>query len=134
MKASEIFVAVGSSGKTISLLDLSRMSVKEFQAYTGKKMNFANRLMFKAAQRKLRNDINPDGTMNSAKVAKMVSKGTSATSGFHLGGFILGLLLSVIGVLIAYLIKDELKPSRVKWAWIGAAIGLVIWLIFGVLL
>src|SRR6476660_5002214 len=80
LKASEVFVPIGSTGKTISLLDLSRMSVKEFQAYTGKKMSFGNKLMFKAAQAQLRKDINPDGTMNTAKMGKLLSKGTSATS------------------------------------------------------
>jgi len=127
LKASEVFVPVGSTGKSISLLDLSRMSVKEFQAYTGKKMSFGNRLMFKAARAQLKKDINPDGTLNTKKMAKLLTKGTDVTAGFHLGGFLLGLLLSLIGVLIAYLIKDDLKPSRVKWAWIGALVGLIIW-------
>ena len=127
VKASEIFVPVGSTGKTISLLDLSRMSVKEFQAYTGKKLSFGDRLMFKATQRQLRNDINSDGTMNTKKMEKLLSKGTAVSAGFHLGGFLLGFLLSLIGVLIAYLISDGLKSSRVRWAWIGALIGLVVW-------
>ena len=56
--------------------------------------------------------------------------GSSAdlTSGFHLGGFALGFLIGPIGVLIAYLIDDDKKRNRVKWAWIG----LIAWVvIFG---
>jgi hypothetical protein len=29
-------------------------------------------------------------------------------------------------VLIAYLIKDDIKPNRVKWAWIGFGIRTVL--------
>jgi len=133
LKASEVYVPIGNTGKMISLMDLSKISVKDFQEYTGKKMSWGNRLMFKAAQKQLRKDINPDGTMNSKRMARLLSKGSDVTSGFHLGGFILGLLLSLIGVLIAYLINDDLKPSRVKWAWIGAAINLVLWILFAAL-
>jgi len=133
LKASEVLLPIGNSGKTISLLDLSRISVKDLQAYTGKKMKFAERLTFKLAQRQLQNSINSDGTVNSERLAKMLSKGSDVTSGFHVGGFLLGLFLWLIGVLIAYLINDDLKPARVKWAWIGAAISTVIWLIFAVI-
>ena len=48
------------------------------------------------------------------------------TSDFNIGGFVLGLLLSVIGVLIAYLIGDT---NVIKWAWIGFAVFLVIFLL-----
>ena len=127
-KASDVYVTLGSSGKMVSLLELSKMSVKDVQTITGKKMKFSERLMFKVAQVKLKKSINHDGTINSDKITKLVSsKGSDVTSGFHLGGFALGLLLSFIGVIIAYLIKDDLKPARVKWAWIGAIISLLIW-------
>ncbi|TMI72481.1 MAG: hypothetical protein E6H09_09940 [Bacteroidetes bacterium] len=132
-KASEVYVTLGSSGKMVSLLELSKMSIKDVQTVTGKKMKFAERLMFKVAQVQLKKSINHDGTINSDKITKLVSnKGSDVTTGFHLGGFALGLLLSFIGVIIAYLIKDDLKPARVKWAWIGAAISLLIWGAFAI--
>jgi len=127
LKASEVYVPIGKTGKMISLMDLSRISVKDFQEYTGRKMSLGNKLMFKAAQKQLRKDINPDGTMNTKKMEKLLSKGTVGSVGFNLGGFLLGLFLSLIGVLIAYLISDGLKSSRVRWAWIGALISLIIW-------
>ena len=37
----------------------------------------------------------------------------------HLGGFALGFFIGLIGVLIAYIIEDDYKRNRVKWAWIG---------------
>ena len=41
-------------------------------------------------------------------------------SGFHIGGYTLGLLLGPIGVLIAYIaFSDENKSNRIRWAWRG---------------
>ena len=130
VNASEIYVPIGNTGQVISLLDLSRMKVKDVQNFTGKKMDFADRMAFKAAQRQLKRNISPDGTINNKIFAKAAKK-SDVTSGFHLGGFALGFFLSLIGVLIAYLIDDELKSSRVKWSWIGAAISFIL---FGLLL
>jgi len=131
VKASEVYVPIGNSGHVISLLDLSLIKVKDVQKISGRKMSFADRMMFKAAQRQLKRNINPDGTIDSKIFVKATRK-ADVTSGFHLGGFALGFFLSVIGVLIAYLIDDELKASRVKWAWIGAAISLVIYILLAI--
>lgn len=131
--ASEVFIPIGKGGQKISLLELSELKVKELENLTGEKMKLADKVGFKIAQNKLRNSINPDGSFNNRKMDKMAAKAIDG-SGFHLGGFALGFLLTIIGVLIAYLINDDKKAQRVKWAWIGFAAGLVLWLIFGVLI
>lgn len=128
LKTSEILIPVGNTGKMISLLELSQISMSDLQAFTGRKMNFLEKISFRAAQKKLNNSIKPDGTFNK-KFAKKLDKMADGTSGFHAGGFFLGFLLGLIGVLIAYLIKDDKKRNRVKWAWIGWAIGVAIYLI-----
>lgn len=125
LNAAELFFPVGKTGKQISLLELSRISVKDFQALTGHKMNFFDRMGFKAAQKKVRNHINTDGTINSKKFEKFL-KQRGGETGFHLGGFALGFFLGAIGVLIAYLLNDDYKKNRVKWAWIGFGIAVVI--------
>jgi hypothetical protein len=129
VKASEILVPVGKSGEKISLLDLSHISISEFQSLTGKKLNLADKVSFKLAQRELRRSIRNDGTLDTKKAERFM-KSADGTTGFHLGGFALGFFLGLIGVLIAYLIKDEKKSNRVKWAWIGLVAWLVIWLAF----
>ena len=83
---------------------------------------------FKVAQKKLRHTINGDGTVNEKRAA-LFAREMDGTSGFHLGGFALGFLLLPIGVLIAYLINDDKKANRVKWAWIGLAAGVLIWVV-----
>lgn len=129
LKASEIMIPIGNDLK-ISLLDLSQISIKEVQELRGEKMKFAERLTFKAAQKKLRNNINPDGTIDNSKILKRLKKAEDEGSGFNFGGFALGFLLGLIGVLIAYLINDDKKRSRTKWAWIGLLAWLAIVVIF----
>src|SRR3954470_4013625 len=123
-KADEIMIPIGNTGQKISLLDLSRIKVKDFEALTGHHMKFADKMGFKLAQHQLKNSINSDGTINNKRLEKYMEK-ADAPTGFNIGGFALGLLLSIIGVLIAYLINDEKKAARVKWAWIGFAVWLV---------
>lgn len=126
-KASEIFVPVGKD-KQISLLDLSVINVKDFQLLTGKHLNFFERMSFKISQKKLRNTISSDGTVNNQKLFTVATAADG--SGFNIGGFALGFFLSLIGVLIAYLIKSENKQNLTKWAWIGFGVALVLSILF----
>ena len=127
LNASEIFFPVGKTGKQISLLELSKISMKDLQTLTGRKMTFLDKIVFRLAKKKIRNSINQDGTLSN-KMLEKFGKSDEET-GFHLGGFALGFLLNIIGVLIAYLINDDYKKNRVKWAWIGCSVILGILLI-----
>jgi hypothetical protein len=128
IKASELYLPIDKTGKKISLMELSTIGVSDLQTLIGKKMNFAEKVSFKITQKRLRNSINPDGTIESRRLQKFFQKRGGET-GFHFGGFALGFFLGLIGILIAYLIKDDYKQNRVKWAWIGFGIGVVISLI-----
>lgn len=131
-KASEIFFNVGSTGERISLQELSTISREELELRTGKKMNFGEKIAFKKAQKKLNKGIDEDGNLTSKKLKKAFADGES---GFHLGGFALGFLVGLIGVVIAYIINDDYKRNRVKWAWIGfgAAVAISVALVLLVL-
>jgi len=128
LNANQVMIPVGKNGETVSLFDLSRMKVKDLEAMTGTKMKLSDKVGYAIAQKQLRNSINSDGTINNKKLNKIAAKADTG-SGFHLGGFALGFLLGLIGVLIAYLIKDDKKAARVKWAWLGLAAWIVILLI-----
>jgi hypothetical protein len=93
-------------------MELSTISVKEFQILVNRKMKFFDRLAFKAGQKKF---------------DKNFKKYFSGKSGFHAGGFALGFFLLLIGVLIAYVINDDYKKNRVKWTWLGFSISIAIW-------
>ena len=127
VKAVDISIPLGNTGKAISLQYLSTISVKDFQELSGKKMKGADKLMFKVAQRKIRSSINDDGTLNNKQLEKMYKKsGGDSSSGFNIGGFALGLFLGLIGVLIAYIINNDNNKSRHTWAWIGLAAALLL--------
>lgn len=129
LKASDIFIPIGKTGQKISLVELSRINIKDLELLRGEKMSFFDRLGFRIAQKKLRNNTNHDGTVNSRNLVRSFTKDRKGKGG-GLGGFVLGCLLGPVGVLIAYLIKDDHKKNRVTWAWIGCLAFLPFWLLF----
>ena len=129
LNAANVILPVGKTGKTISLLELSRVEVTEFERLTERKLGFLDRIGFKLGQKKLQQAIDHDGTIKKKKLNKLAAKMANGETGFHIGGFALGFLLGLIGVLIAYLINDEVKSNRVKWAWIGLGAVVVLSLI-----
>ncbi len=129
-KASEIFLPLGVDGSKISLLELSRLKVKEVEQISGKKLSFSDRLAFKIAQKKLRDNISPDGTFDTKRLEKAFKQQQKGgETGFHFGGFALGFFLGLIGLIISFFINDDYKRNRVKWAWIGFGIQLILGLI-----
>lgn len=126
VKATEVYVPIGKTGKFISLMELSQIKVKDYQALTGKKMKFLDKVNFKIGQRELKKSINQDGTFSNKRVEKYFNK-AALGGAFSISGLLLGLFLSLIGVLIAYLITTGDKKGRITWAWIGAAISLILW-------
>lgn len=91
---------------------VTKMSVKDYEVLTGKKMNFAQRLGFKITKKRFE---------------KKLAMAESITDGFNIGGFALGFFLGLIGVLIAYIASKD-KNLR-KWSWIGLGAILVIVLV-----
>jgi uncharacterized membrane protein YeaQ/YmgE (transglycosylase-associated protein family) len=119
--AKTIMIPVGSTGKSISLMDLSKISIKDYEQMSGRHLGLFDRMGFKKAQKKLRHSIAEDGSLKG-KLAKRASG-----EGFSFGGFALGFFLGLIGVLVAYVaFSDEGKSNRVKWAWIGLAASVVL--------
>ena len=126
VKATEVYVPIGKTGKLISVMELSQIRMKDYEKLAGKKMKFSDKVNFKLGQRELKKSINQDGTFSNKRVEKYFNK--AALGGvFSISGLLLGLFLSLIGVLIAYLITTGDKKGRITWAWIGCAISLILW-------
>ncbi|MEO6610960.1 MAG: hypothetical protein ABIT05_09365 [Chitinophagaceae bacterium] len=128
LNAAEIFFPVGKNKVKISLLELSAISIKDLQVLTEMDLGFFEKIKFKIAQKKLRMAIDRDGTINNREIEKMLQRKGGET-GFHAGGFALGFFFLILGVLFAYLINDDYKRNRVKWAWFGTSVMLGILLV-----
>ena len=112
--------AVEQTGKKRSLTMLSEIPVKEFDVFTNREMSFFNGITLGVAQRKLKKGIAENGTIKK-KLRKFLTELQGDQTGFHTGGFILGFLVGLPGVLVSYIIKDNSTRRRVKWSWIGFA-------------
>jgi len=133
--AADIFIPIGNSGKTISFMELSEISTKDFQFLTGKKTNFFERLSFKLSQKKLKKMINADGTVDNKKFEKL-KFGENDKAGFW-GGFFPGLVLSLFGASICPVISathkgDSYTRSKFNQVWI-VLIGCAIVVLIGLL-
>ena len=126
VKATEVYVPIGKTGQFISVMELSQIKVRDYETLSGKKMKLIDKVNFKLGQRELKKSINRDGTFSNKKVEKYFNK-AALGGAFSISGFLLGLFLSLIGVLIAYLITTGDKKGRITWAWIGAAVSLILW-------
>lgn len=125
--ASDIFIPVGKTGKKISLLELSRISIADFETLSGRNMKRVDEVGFKMAQKKLKKGIRADGTIKNKKLNKFTGKITGSETGFHLGGFALGFLLGLVGVLLAYVVfEDDSKKNRIKWSWVGLGVSVIL--------
>ena len=122
-KADEIFLPINKNIQ-ISLINLSFISIKDFENLTGKHLNFIERIGFKAGQKKLRKSINPDSTINNKQLFKLTNTKDNHSIGFNVGWFFIGWFLSILGVVLAYALEadEPIKKNRIKWAWIGFGI------------
>jgi hypothetical protein len=128
LKASEMFVPMGKAGAKISLLDLSMISVKDFQTLTGKKLKLSEKVSFRIMQKQLRNSINPDGTFDSKKLEKvnMTKKATEQSRKYlRLWLILLGaaIILTILGIFVPFLwILGAI-------AGLGATVFFILWII-----
>lgn len=125
-KATEIYLPMGKDMR-ISLMDLSVISVKDYQKISGKHFNFFQKIAFKSGQKKLRNSIDADGTITNKKLMKVMMDRDNP-GGFNGGWLALGFFLGLIGVLLSYVINgdEDIKKNRQKWAWIGFGVYVVL--------
>ncbi len=108
-----------STPSSSTTLDLSTLNAKEYGILLDKKMTLKDKIVFHFTKSKL------------LKETKSVDKTTfdqafrSGGSDFNLGGFLLGLIFSILGVLIALFFGKDV----VRWAWKGFWVSVLIWLI-----
>ena len=100
------------------------LTPKKYYELTGKKLKLSQKVSLKLAQWKIKKMIRKGKKVDLITMAK--AQKDLDTSDFNIAGFLLGFFLSLIGVLIAYLIGGD---DIIKWAWLGAGLSLIIWLL-----
>jgi hypothetical protein len=110
---------------TVTVDALMKMNSREFAEVIGHKLSLKEKIVFRIAQRELRKEIKREGIQSDATldVQQMMADGEKS---FYFGGFILGLLLGLIGVLIAYLMKKDKAFIRSTWIGWGAWVVLLV--------
>ncbi len=104
---------------------LLNMNSREFAEVIGHKLSLKEKIVFRIAQRELRKDMKREGLQSDTTldVQQMMADGEK---GFYFGGFILGMLLGLIGVLIAYLMKRDKAFIRSTWIGWGVWVALLV--------
>lgn len=109
------------AGMTIKeFLDLTPRRYKEL---TGKKMSFSTKLALKITQYRVKRLVKKNKQVDVAVFAAAVVDGS-----FDIPGFLLGIFLGPLGILIAYLIEGK-NSSMFRWALYGAIIWLALFLL-----
>jgi hypothetical protein len=120
----------------IGVSPFAGMTVKEFLALTpkkykqltGEKLSFFQKLSLKHAQYRVKKMFKKNKDLGVTLIPQDVE-----TNDFDIFGFILGIALGPVGILIAYLIEGK-SSSTFKWSVIGALIWLGIFLLVVVVL
>jgi hypothetical protein len=56
-KPSEVMIPVGNTGKYVSMTELSKMKVKQWETLTGKKMSLKEKIAFGAVKSKIKEQV-----------------------------------------------------------------------------
>jgi hypothetical protein len=99
------------------------LTPKKFKEITGKKLNLPQRLALKMTQRKIKRMIKKGQPVDMNAIARAVD-----TNDFNIGGFLLGLILGPLGVVIALILKETgtVDQSFFRWSLYGGLIWLAI--------
>lgn len=101
---------------TLTVDQVLSMDARAFSEAIGHRLTLKERLAFQVARRSLREAVRDKALRGDAPVdlRQVMADGEKD---FQFGGFILGLLLGLIGVVISYLMKRD--KGFIRSAWIG---------------
>lgn len=130
LKASQLYLPIAKTGKSVSLLELSTMSVKEYQNLSGQHLKLMDKLSFKMAQRELKRVINKDGSVNVKKLEalnKKIQKAASEDSKRYLRWALIFLGAGIILSLLGYLVPFTWYLGYI--AYLASGVFFVLWLV-----
>lgn len=126
-KADYLFITLTETDISINLEKYVLLKPADFKELVGHKLTWRELIVFKIAKKQIKKTIRKDGTVDMIAFQKKLKEPFK----WHWGGFILGLLLPVLGLLITAFFKDEQRKNRINCAAIGTCvISLALVLIF----
>jgi hypothetical protein len=111
----------------ISAKQFLSLTPKKFEEVTGKKMSLIKKIEFKMFQHKLKKMVKRGEVVTMADVQKEFDD----LSTMNVLGFLLGLVLGPIGVVIALILKEtgDVSQDVVRWSLYGLLVWLAIVLV-----
>jgi hypothetical protein len=110
----EIYLTFPNSNIKLTITQLLELKLSDYKKNTGKKLSIREILTLKIAQLKIRKKLRKDGTIDLNSFQKEKNENQK----FHLGGFLLGLIVPV-GFIITLFFKDKNKKRRTFSALLG---------------
>ena len=106
----------------ISAKQFLALTPQKYQDLTGKKLNLVQKVQLKVLQHKVKKMVKRGEVVSMADVQKKFYE----MGEMDLLGFLLGLILGPIGVIIALILKEtgDVGPDTVRWSLYG----LLVWL------
>jgi hypothetical protein len=99
------------------------LTPRRYKELTGKKLSLPQRLTLKIAQVKVKRLVKKNKQVDLVVFANAING-----DDFDIPGFILGIVLGPLGILIAYLIEGK-NSAMFRWALVGSLIWLGLFLL-----
>lgn len=107
----------------MTMKEFLTLTPKKYQLLTGKKLSLPGKFSLKLAQYRVKKMVKKNKQRDMMMIMKDVE-----TNDFDIFGFILGIALGPLGILIAYLIEGK-SSSMFRWSLIGSIIWLGIFIL-----
>ena len=107
----------------MTIKDFLSLTPKRYKELSGKRLSLPQKLSLKLAQYKVKKMVKKNKQIDLLLIARDID-----TNNFDILGFILGIVLGPLGVLIAYIIEGK-NSSMFLWSVVGGLIWLGVFLL-----
>jgi len=125
-KADQVFITLIGTGMSTNVANYIKLKPSDFKKLTGHKLTLKETIVFKITQKRIKKTIRKDGSVDLLAFNNQAKEPFK----FNWGGFFLGLLLPVLGLIITAFFKDDQRKNRITSAAIGTAIVCTVFIVF----